>query len=346
MSTQPEQRKKTPKKPVKETPEWQKNIAIGTNTAGAIAGPAALAMAVQQARTKQGGIPRRTTEFAERKTSSATRTGRLARKTGRVLRNPKMIAAGGATAIGLQTANWAGDTIAARALTQQKRKDKMDMSKSIEQSVVSKAETNPVTGHGVNLETVEKRLIDDKMWREASGKKTREAAVQGGIAGSVLGGTVGGAATHALKTNKKTKALAIGAGAASTSAAGAAVSLRSHKKFYADPRVRAAAEKRTLNSLAAKGKKNVRVEKRYYDSEADRQRRLGAASGVLGGVAVVTGAEAARRVPLKGVGRAVRAGIKGNPRVAAGLAAASGLSGLGAAASYKRGISRRNMTWQ
>lgn len=90
----------------------------------------------------------------------------------------------------------------------------------------------------------------------------------------------------------------------------------------------------------------VNLEKRYYDSEADRQRRLGAASGVLAGTAVVTGAEAARRVPLKSIGAAVKAGIKGNPKVAAGLAAAAAASGLGAAGTYKRGISRRNMTWQ
>lgn len=226
-----------------KTPEWQKNVALATNAGGAAAGPAAIYMAVRQARSKQGGMPRAVVEAAEAKSKPVTRTGRAARATGRVLRNPKAIAAGGAVAIGAQLANTSGDVIAARFIAEDKKRTKKEkvVNKSIEQSLMSKAETNPVTGMGMNLENVEKR---------------------------------------------------------------------------------------------------------YYDSEADRQRRLGAAAGVLGGVAVVTGAEAARRVPLKGVGRAVRAGIKGNPRIAAGLAAASGLSGVGAAASYKRGISRRNMTWQ
>jgi len=140
------------KKP-KTTPEWQKNVAIATNAAGAVAGPAALVMAVNQARAKEGGMPRKSTEFVERKTKPTSRTGKIARKTGKVLRNPKAIAAGGVTAVGLQAANWAGDSIAARALTQQKKLDKENaVSKSIEQSIVSKSAAVPVTGHGVNIE--------------------------------------------------------------------------------------------------------------------------------------------------------------------------------------------------
>lgn len=93
------------------------------------------------------------------------------------------------------------------------------------------------------------------------------------------------------------------------------------------------------------------IEKRYYDSEADRQRRLGAAAGLLGGTAVVTGSEAARRVKtplaeLKNGDKARILRLKGKPKVVAGLAAVAAASGLGAAGAYKRGISRRNMTWQ
>lgn len=93
------------------------------------------------------------------------------------------------------------------------------------------------------------------------------------------------------------------------------------------------------------------IEKRYYDSEADRQRRLGAAAGVLGGTAIVAGSEAARRagkpkaIKLNGE-KGLAIVPKGSPKKLAGLAALAALAGAGSAASYKRGISRRNMTWQ
>lgn len=105
------------------------------------------------------------------------------------------------------------------------------------------------------------------------------------------------------------------------------------------------------------------IEKRYYDSEADRQRRIGMATGLLGGTSIVTGAAAANGVKAErglseAAGGARRAGVQAGyliPKGAnakkvlgrkAGLAAVAAASGVGAVASYKRGISRRNQTWQ
>jgi len=105
------------------------------------------------------------------------------------------------------------------------------------------------------------------------------------------------------------------------------------------------------------------IEKRYYDSEADRQRRIGMATGLLGGTSIVTGAAAANGVKAErglseAAGGARRAGVQASyliPKGAnakkvlgrkAGLAAVAAASGIGAVASYKRGISRRNQTWQ
>ena len=105
------------------------------------------------------------------------------------------------------------------------------------------------------------------------------------------------------------------------------------------------------------------IEKRYYDSEADRQRRIGMATGILGGTGIVTGAAAANGLKAdRGVTAAEngvrRAGVQASyliPKGASakkvlgrkgGLAAVAAASGVGAVASYKRGISRRNQTWQ
>jgi len=101
---------------INELPEWQRKVAFATNAAGMLAGPAAVTMAVQQARRKQGGIPRKVVEEAEAK---RPRNKSLA-AIGRGMRSKPGVIAGGATAIGLQTANWAGDTIAAMALRKKK----------------------------------------------------------------------------------------------------------------------------------------------------------------------------------------------------------------------------------
>jgi hypothetical protein len=93
---------------------------------------------------------------------------------------------------------------------------------------------------------------------------------------------------------------------------------------------------------------------RYFDPEADRQRRSGLYSGVLAGGAVSAGTVAGLKgnfervadeaVKVKGRNVPKLHGIKGSR---AGYAAA-GLSGLlaaGAAGTYKRGIDRRNQPW-
>lgn len=104
------------------------------------------------------------------------------------------------------------------------------------------------------------------------------------------------------------------------------------------------------------------IEKRYFSAEADRQRRIGAASGVLAGTSIVTGAAAMRGltggrsvidVPKGarqfgvGAGYLIPKGVSAKKllRNRAALAAAALTTGGGAVASYKRGISQRNQTW-
>lgn len=98
------------------------------------------------------------------------------------------------------------------------------------------------------------------------------------------------------------------------------------------------------------------VSKRYFDPEADRQRRIGLYAGLGGGSALVLG-EAARRQftgvverhPVQGKqkrGRLknVTVGLKEGKRLRTPilLGGAAALSAIGGAAAYKHGISERN----
>ena len=123
--------------------ETGRKIGAITNTAGAIAGPAALYGAVKG--RKEGGVPRGLTrDFGNsaRARRAMPKTAARARKVAAYLDSPKSkparVAAGvaGATAIGLQTANWAGDAIAARALS---KKPPASVSKSAAQKARRKA---------------------------------------------------------------------------------------------------------------------------------------------------------------------------------------------------------------
>jgi len=239
------------KSQVKEIPEWQRKVAFATNAAGAVAGPAAIWMATKQAREKKGGMPRQAVEAASRKFPGS----RVLRRTGRVLKHPAAIAAGGVTAVGLQAANWTGDTIAASALKKQPKEEASKaMARSYEEIVEKSDRVVRGSGHGQSL-----------------------------------------------------------------------------------------------------------VSKRYYDSEADRQRRLGTYAGLGGGTALVLG-EATRRqfkgdvirdAPStnrpKGRIKRLEVGLKplknGNPRSprnAILLGTGAALAAAGGAAAYKRGISERN----
>jgi hypothetical protein len=97
----------------------------------------------------------------------------------------------------------------------------------------------------------------------------------------------------------------------------------------------------------------VNVEKRNFNAEADRQRRLGTYTGAGLGAGLVLGDAARRRVPVAEYelkdGRKIKRlelpkGRKGKATLAA-LAAGSLLSAGGGVAAYRRGISERNNTY-
>lgn len=113
------------KKKEKETPKWQKNVAFGTNAAGAVAGPAAIAMAVRSAKNREGGIPREGMKLISR-SKKFPKTAARANKAAKFLAtNKKAAIAAGSTGVALQGANWAGDAISAKSFAPKRDKDKV-----------------------------------------------------------------------------------------------------------------------------------------------------------------------------------------------------------------------------
>lgn len=100
----------------------------------------------------------------------------------------------------------------------------------------------------------------------------------------------------------------------------------------------------------------VNLSKRYFDSEADRQRRLGTYAGLGGGSALVLGDAARRQFTVsterhapkagrkRGALKRVEVGLKEGKRLRtpALLGGAAALSAIGGAAAYKHGINERN----
>lgn len=347
----------------KGTPEWQKNVALATNTAGAAAGPAAIYMAVRQARGKKGGMPRQATEAVEAKSKPTTRIGRASRATGKVLRNPKAIAAGGAVAIGAQVANTSGDVIAARFLAEDKKKGKA-------------------------MSNVNKRMSAEE----------KATLIAGGTVGGVLGGAAGAFGGNQLD-RLGMRAGAKGGGLDFVDAQGkpnlamvnrkGVYQLRAHnrgKKLKGSlKRNRFALGGAALGGLAGlmsgineanetnymmrksieqslisksdavviTGHGNSLIEKRSFNAEADRQRRLGLYAGAGLGAGAVLGDAARRRMPrveeeLKD-GRKIKRfdmpkGRRGRLTLAA-LAGGAALGAGGGASAYRRGISERNNSY-
>jgi hypothetical protein len=109
-----------------------------------------------------------------------------------------------------------------------------------------------------------------------------------------------------------------------------------------------------LMSTGRKRKESAVGKARYFDPEADRQRRVGMYSGVLGGGAVAAGSTAyqmgrghsefERLAADKENKIPTRYKVKGTKGSLIAGGTAAGLAGL-AAATYKHGISRRNQPW-
>jgi hypothetical protein len=265
----------------KDNERTQARVGLASNILGITAGAAALGTAVKNPALRR---------------PTAGNAGPL---TGRVLHRIKsprgkaaLIAGGAGGAIALQAANLGGDFVSNRVLSREAK-----MSKSIEQSIVSKSDdVDRGTGIGVNLE----KGFFDNYTRKGPSKSDLEAARP----------------SKGIRFDKK--------------------------------------------KMKAKYLETSMIEKRNFNAESDRQRRLGTYAGVGIGTGVVAGAAAGRGLSVKGLDRekgrlvSVRGpvGELGSPVMTkkwlsrrGGLAALAAVSAGGGIAAYKRGISERNRSY-
>lgn len=357
-----------------ESEKKQARVGLASNFIGIAAGTAATAAALRNPALRRPGSssPGPVTGRALRAASG--RQGRVARVLGTPRGRAALIAAGAGGALGLQVANLGGDLVANRVLSRESKIGKSGVDekkgeavrKSIEQSVVSKAGTGPVTGHGTSLDvTYGKR--DSSKWIQGSeeGKAVQRAVLRdkrrwayyGGGDAATLGALGLGFGALKAKPGMGRKALIGGAIASGIGGLGLgqAANVRDYKV------ANRAREEYGFPKRSRWAGKQV-VGKRYYSAESDRQRRMGAAAGLLGGTAIVTGAAAgrglvgSRGINPKGEGRVAGASLgylipKGASakkvlRGRAALAATSAVTGVGGVAAYKHGISQRNRSWE
>jgi hypothetical protein len=284
------------------------------------------------------GITAGTAALATASRNKAFRTGSVAdagpvtrriaqRSKGRI--GPKgvgrLVRAGAAGAVALQAANLGGDLIANRVLAREaQQKVKKDMRARNDQSVSAPVMGHGETGHGSNLELVGKadRMKCPKCDCECTSK--------------------GKCPECGMDCRKIEKAAALKMGRVKC------------------PNCEIPCDAEGKCPMCGKDCRAVAKAMRRFDSEADRQRRLGLYTGAGLATAAVAG-DAARRqfTPVEGEqprkngkfaegkkpvrGIALKPGV--SPRKAAALAAlALGGAAVGAG-SYKRGVSRRNQPW-
>lgn len=180
------------------------NIAYATNAAGMAAGPAAVGMAINAARNNEGGITRAglrrliskpvaketvkaqpqsehlpanakaevTTKITKPTKFAGTKTGKKLVRAVDWLDSskskPAKIAAGvaGATAVGLQTANWAGDTIAANMLRNKnkevKKNIKLVRTRKQKQAFTDEAPSKDIVTKSITWEGEFSKVDEDK----------------------------------------------------------------------------------------------------------------------------------------------------------------------------------------
>ena len=297
----------------KDNERTQARVGLASNILGITAGAAALGTAVKNPALRR---------------PSAGNAGPVTRRVLHKIKSPRgkaaLIAGGAGGAIALQAANLGGDFVSNRVLSREAK-----MSKSIEQSIVSKSDhVDRGTGIGMNLE---------KAWKgEPGDKRNTKYAASSLVGGAIVpgvGNVLGPVGYGMYRSGEESEAR------------------------------RKESIKRRKAAIAAKKKareKSRHVEKRNFNAESDRQRRLGTYAGVGIGTGVVAGAAAGRGLSLKGMdagkGRILAVkGPKGAPGAPAmtkkwmarrgGLAALAALSAGGGIAAYKRGISERNRSY-
>lgn len=291
--------------------------------------------------------------------------------------------------LGLHSAELAGDVMARRSINgqlQQVKGPSVKKNLSIEQSLMSTSDyARRGTGIGLNLE---------KAWKGEPGDKRNTQYALAAGAGSLAGGVV---TSQMRMTPKESRIFNIARKRGDRAVERELASIDPKTILNGDGRLTRYKKYKTTAGILGRSVKPVitspgfgrvigtrvvapvvagaaigtvgraayrhrrKVEKRHFNAESDRQRRIGAASGVLAGTSIVTGAaamkglqfrrgitdEAGRRMAGSSLGYFIPKDV--NPkkllRNRAALAAAALATGGGAVAAYKQGISQRNQTW-
>lgn len=162
---------------ISQIPGWQKNVALATNAAGVVAGPAAIALATRAALKNEGGIPREGVKAAA-SDKMPRPVRRAAVKTLKFFRNNKKAAvAAGVTGVGLQVANMTGDAISTRAFAGQRAKEKKfaeqrrkNVKKALEDIVDARRRgvINTETAIRMSSDLIEKAVDRDGIINEAA----------------------------------------------------------------------------------------------------------------------------------------------------------------------------------
>ena len=341
-------------------------VGFATNFAGAVAGPAAIYSATRSAKEGRGGIPR---DIARAATGGKhARSGpvkRAVRTAVRRLDKPltptqrKIAAAAGASMVGLQVANWAGDTIAANEL---RNKPDKELASKMDDTVVKyalvpknvapagRAAARAVKPKGKmpkppkppkeRKPTRLSQYIENTIEDVSRSPKVERAAVR--VADSMGSATADRLARVSARPVLRT-GLVAGAGVGTGVAGGIVAGEGAKRVIYRD-------KKETASKAY-----------RSYDPEAQRNQRLGmyqgaGAAGVAASLAGLAGTKGVRIVDEAGatvkhkrriprLPKEARALRVDNPRRTAALAAGALISAgvLGAASSQSR--SPRNQSW-
>jgi|GEM_PF-2999500 len=323
----------------------QAQVGLASNILGIAAGTAALATAAKNPALRK---------------PTADNAGPVTRRAMRKIKTPKgkaaLIAAGAGGALALQGANLGGDVVANRVLSREAKVGKAMDKKETISTVANSALLGSAGGYlGYKLgrpsgfDTARQRIINDQMTQKlgpenvaamgAAGRKAKAKAVFTGQGAKTM------ARGRLRRMSGRSKlALSIGAGGALLGgASGYSAASKSIEQSYiskSDP-------------VTVTGHGQSLVEKRNFNAEADRQRRLGLYAGAGLGAGAVLGDAARRRMPrieeeLKD-GRKIKRfdmpkGRRGRLTLAA-LAGGAALSAGGGVGAYRRGISERNNTY-
>lgn len=283
--------------------------------------------------------------------------------------------------LGFHGAEMAGDVMARRSINNQLKKlpEKEDAVKAYETPVDFSKAVVRGTGHGVNLaksvrfNTEQMKTAHDAYQLGFERPRSRKREAAGMIGGAAAGGAltlqgmkgassiirrgVLGAADRAEKhPNGRTAKIVEHMGRHQTAwARGVSGAVKSPMVIL--PAAGSLAGGRLLRRKKAQPQPfPVVASKRYFDSEADRQRRLGTYAGLGGGSALVLGDAARRQFTVsterhapkagrkRGALKRVEVGLKEGKRLRtpALLGGAAALSAIGGAAAYKHGINERN----